>query len=58
MVKLRDGKTNTSVAVDDKFKAALKEEGMRMGVGWTTMLMVAAREGLAIRAAEERSRNK
>jgi hypothetical protein len=51
-----DGKnrTTTTITVDDDFKAQLVIEGKRMGLGWTTVLQVLAREALERRSAPPR----
>lgn len=42
-------KTTTTITVDDDFKARLIDIGTRMGLGWTTVLQVLAREALDAR---------
>lgn len=36
-----------TVRVDDEFKARLEAEAKRRGIGWTTTLVMLAREALA-----------
>lgn len=39
--------STTTITVDNDFKADLVDEGKKMGLGWTTVLQVLARERLA-----------
>ena len=44
-------KKQTSVGVDTEFQEKLAVEAKRVGVGWTTLLVILAREALAQREA-------
>ena len=42
-------KKQTTVGVDPEFQEKLEAEAKRVGVGWTTLLVILAREALAQR---------
>lgn len=44
-------KKQTTVGVDPEFQVQLEAEAKRVGIGWTTLLVVLAREALAQREA-------
>lgn len=42
-------KKKTTIGVEPELQVRLENEGKKIGVGWTTMLLILAREALAQR---------